>query len=506
MRHWILNSRHGLAGVAAMLLALSLPDRAAAGLRRDMPPDAYEPDNSAAAATAFGVGLGQDHTFHAAGDEDWVYLYAVTSVTYQVQAQQHGTNVDVRLEVYYLPETGSLTNLDWLTADGQGKGAGKIEQTTLDFINDPDLAPGFYYVRACSADSNAWGASSEYDLAIFEPTGFGGLTVYALDDLNPGQPPGGATAEIIGVATQALGTSAYVRFGDLDEGVYTVRVTAAAGYWPMEGRDEQNQVTSLTSEYFGNPKQVQLAVSDRIVVFRFEPRGAVAGAVRDAWSGAWLADAGLSFTALGGLKSGAVYTGYPFAATYAVPWRTAVDGTFPTNVLLPAGTWSLAVTRPGYLTNALPVAVTNLVLGTTTNLGRLWLTPADCGNVTGSHTAIAREWTDTYFSGTVVNADADADGDGLANWCEYRAGTDPTNPASGLSLAEVTPSGSDQWVLTWATVPGREYSLDAATTLPASDWQPLYGPFVATGVQSTVTLPANGRTGLFIRASIPGGP
>jgi hypothetical protein len=56
---------------------------------------------------------------------------------------------------------------------------------------------------------------------------------------------------------------------------------------------------------------------------------------------------------------------------------------------------------------------------------------------------------------------ADTDGDGIENWKEFRAGTDPNNSASRLLLAGGM-SGS-AYILQWPSAPGRYYRLYCAT-------------------------------------------
>jgi hypothetical protein len=60
--------------------------------------------------------------------------------------------------------------------------------------------------------------------------------------------------------------------------------------------------------------------------------------------------------------------------------------------------------------------------------------------------------------------DADTDHDGLNNWQEWMAGTDPTNALSALRLAPpvITPTNV---TLTWTSVTNRTYTLEQATNL-----------------------------------------
>ena len=73
------------------------------------------------------------------------------------------------------------------------------------------------------------------------------------------------------------------------------------------------------------------------------------------------------------------------------------------------------------------------------------------------------------FFGLPTNGSADfqdPDHDGMNNWTEFLAGTDPTNAASVLALLPpaITSSGV---LLTWQSVPNRSYALEKATDLLA---------------------------------------
>lgn len=86
------------------------------------------------------------------------------------------------------------------------------------------------------------------------------------------------------------------------------------------------------------------------------------------------------------------------------------------------------------------------------------------------------EWQIAYFGevGTLEGADtADADRDGVPNWQEFLAGTDPRDPASKLQFRESrvqTSGGSKQVVLRWQTVPGRVYEIREAASPNAAVW------------------------------------
>lgn len=74
----------------------------------------------------------------------------------------------------------------------------------------------------------------------------------------------------------------------------------------------------------------------------------------------------------------------------------------------------------------------------------------------------------------------DTDGDGLPNWQEWVAGTDPTNDASTLRMSDPSPT-TEGILLQWPSVPGKTYSLLRSTNL-------LNDPFrfvVATNLMAT---------------------
>jgi parallel beta-helix repeat protein len=74
-------------------------------------------------------------------------------------------------------------------------------------------------------------------------------------------------------------------------------------------------------------------------------------------------------------------------------------------------------------------------------------------------------WLQGYGLPTTASAlYVDSDGDGLNNWQEWLAGTNPTNAASALrlQLTVVLPAGV---TLTWASVTNRTYFVQRATSL-----------------------------------------
>jgi hypothetical protein len=68
---------------------------------------------------------------------------------------------------------------------------------------------------------------------------------------------------------------------------------------------------------------------------------------------------------------------------------------------------------------------------------------------------------------SVSGVTADPDGDGLSNWGEYRAGTDPWDAASCLmvNLPANAVAGSGKFVVSWSSVAAKVYTLQSTTNL-----------------------------------------
>jgi sugar lactone lactonase YvrE len=85
-------------------------------------------------------------------------------------------------------------------------------------------------------------------------------------------------------------------------------------------------------------------------------------------------------------------------------------------------------------------------------------------------TICSDEWK-IYFFGSTTNPaaadDADPDHDGMPNWMEFLAGTDPTSALSKLEVGGVltTNKGQNQMNLNWLTAPGRAYALQWSSGL-----------------------------------------
>lgn len=96
---------------------------------------------------------------------------------------------------------------------------------------------------------------------------------------------------------------------------------------------------------------------------------------------------------------------------------------------------------------------------------RLFLTNPGLGSFTFSKSERGREdRVDLRLPYSVANVDSD--GDGMPDWAEIIAGTDPHDPNSVLRLSgQLSPSPSGGLVIQWVSVPGTGYTVFSTTNL-----------------------------------------
>jgi hypothetical protein len=79
------------------------------------------------------------------------------------------------------------------------------------------------------------------------------------------------------------------------------------------------------------------------------------------------------------------------------------------------------------------------------------------------------------YSSSLAADNVDADGDGMLNWQEYMAGTNPTNTLSKLVFGTtgLNTGGLPGVALNWLTAPGKTYTLEASAALQGAAWTPI---------------------------------
>jgi hypothetical protein len=80
-------------------------------------------------------------------------------------------------------------------------------------------------------------------------------------------------------------------------------------------------------------------------------------------------------------------------------------------------------------------------------------------------------------------ANGDPDGDGFTNLQEYLAGTDPKDPNS---LLRINPLSGGGQIVTWRSVPGKNYQVSATPAL-GSPFQLMSGTLTAFGGTTSFT-------------------
>ena len=101
---------------------------------------------------------------------------------------------------------------------------------------------------------------------------------------------------------------------------------------------------------------------------------------------------------------------------------------------------------------------------------------------------ISYVWLQQYGLPTDGSADSlDTDSDGMANWQEWRAGTNPTNAPSALHISSISAKGAIA-TLRWQSASGITYALERSTNLMV---QPAFIPvqtnIAGTGGQITIS-------------------
>jgi hypothetical protein len=115
-------------------------------------------------------------------------------------------------------------------------------------------------------------------------------------------------------------------------------------------------------------------------------------------------------------------------------------------------------------------------------------------------------WEAAYNFGTnnVADAALDPDGDGMKNWQEFVAGTDPTNSLSYLKIDSLTADTSS--IITFGIVSNKTYTVEFTDELAPGSWSKL-ADFTASPSNGTESVQdPNYVAGRFYRLVTPRQP
>lgn len=430
--------------------------------------DEYEMNDSFTNATYY-WGPPQLHNFHSSNDVDWVKFYAVSDFFYDIETFHYGASNDTVLNIYYELADGSLSNIE-ANVDDSG-----FEDGELAGLDHPPN--GWYYVEVSQISSNGWSPGS-YDLGIYIPAGNGSHLVVIAGDILSGDPLPGSYVSATSTndsRTDYFGDTNSLPLTNLEIQDYLVEVPIAPGYISHYHPTDPNGVNDPTSEAYGNPRKIEITGSEWAMTwFQFLPVIQANANVRDLYTGEWLENAKIVFTARSGGYEGIIYEGWPDRAEYQSNWFTLAEGDFPSDVVLRTLDYDLKLTKSGYNEYVIPNVITGAFPGAIFNLGNQYMSPVDADG-----DRISDFWTSNYFSDAVFSPTNDDDEDGQLNRDEYIAGTNPTDPASFFSVNMKTEEsgGSPEFIIRWNPAPGRVYNVL---------WTPMLGgefQSLETGIQ-----------------------
>jgi len=128
-------------------------------------PDIYEDDDTQARAhiIVLNAATSQEHSFHDAGDSDWVKFFGLEGEEYTVAVKDAGADCDAVIELYD-------ENMTLLAGPADQTGAGGNEALTWTCPRD-----GIYYVQLRQNDPQVFGADTRYYLTVSNAAGIGPL-------------------------------------------------------------------------------------------------------------------------------------------------------------------------------------------------------------------------------------------------------------------------------------------------------------------------------------------
>jgi sugar lactone lactonase YvrE len=102
---------------------------------------------------------------------------------------------------------------------------------------------------------------------------------------------------------------------------------------------------------------------------------------------------------------------------------------------------------------------------------------------------IADDWQVAHFGQVGIDPNGDPDHDGMSNYAEFWAGTDPLAPASALVISSVGIVSNNHTQISWQSVPGKSYLVKYSSDLIT--WNTLGTPIPGTGVIASITDPTS---------------
>jgi hypothetical protein len=91
---------------------------------------------------------------------------------------------------------------------------------------------------------------------------------------------------------------------------------------------------------------------------------------------------------------------------------------------------------------------------------------------------------------------SDSDHDGMLNWEEYLAGTDPVNKASAFKITSFNSAGN-QHVVEWQGVAGKTYSVWFSEDLTENSWTSKATGITGVAPTTSATIPTSSSKGFF---------
>jgi hypothetical protein len=108
-----------------------------------------------------------------------------------------------------------------------------------------------------------------------------------------------------------------------------------------------------------------------------------------------------------------------------------------------------------------------------------------------------------YYFGSVSSnrtRTTDTDGDGMSDYAEFIAGTDPTNAASNLRFLDSFQNTNNTVTFQWSAAPGRIYEVQSSTDL--FDWVPVSLWMQAVSSPMTYSLTNDGSEARLFRVQV----